>query len=169
MLFLSLRVIHMLLAAIWIGAAALLTFVVLPAIEDAGQAGNATMAAMARQGLVVLMAVLGGMTALTGLVLFWHFTGGFDPEISRSHAGMAFGIGGAFGLLATILGASVTGRSAKKMIAAIEKAAAAPEGPARAALVQEAASHRARVLSSGRIGLLFMIIAMVCMAVGHYV
>ena len=32
----------------------------------------------------------GGHTVLTGIYL-WRFTGGFDPEVSRSHAGMAFG------------------------------------------------------------------------------
>jgi len=159
----------MILAAFWFGSAALLAFIIAPALGDAGAAGNAAMSAMAKRGLVVWMAVLGGLTALTGIVLFWHFTAGFNPEISRSHAGMAFGTGGAAGLISVILGGAVIGKAAKKMVEAIDKAAATPEGPARAALLQEAHVQHQKLVSSSKIGMLLMLIAFVCMAVGHYV
>jgi hypothetical protein len=125
------------------------------------------MSSMAKRGLVVWMAVLGGMTALTGLALFWHATA--DPGFMGSHAGRVFGTGGAAGLIAVILGGSVIGRSAKKMVQAIDKAAALPEGPARAALLQQAQAHHRKLESTSRIGMVFMLIAFVCMAIGHYV
>jgi hypothetical protein len=169
MWFLGLRVVHILLAATWLGAAALRTLVVVPAMGNASANGSVVATAIVKNGLVTVMAMLAGLATLTGIVMYWHFTGGFNPEISRSHAGMAFGLGGAAGLIAAIVDGSITGRSAKKMVASIEKAAAAPDASARAALLKEAAAQRATVASSGMLAFALMVVALVCMAVGHYV
>ena len=34
------------------------------------------------------------LTLVSGLVLYWRFTGGFDPSGAATHAGLAFGFGG---------------------------------------------------------------------------
>src|SRR5229473_268203 len=109
-LFLTLRVIHVLLAAILIGATVFTSFLLMSAVEAAGPAGGQIMIGLNRKGITAFFGATGGITALTGIYLFWHFTGGFDPEISRSHAGMAYGIGGLAGLLAVIIGGAVVGR-----------------------------------------------------------
>ena len=88
-LFLTLRVLHVLIAAVWVGATVFMTFLVMPAIEASGPAGGQVMMGLNRKGITAFFAALGGTTVLTGLYLFWRFTGGFDPAISRSHAGMA--------------------------------------------------------------------------------
>src|SRR5437899_1178711 len=99
-LFLSVRVLHVLLSAIWLGATVFTSILLMPVIEGAGPSGGQVMMSLERKGLTPFFASIGGISVLTGFYLYWHFNGGFDPEISRSHAGMAFGVGGVAGLLA---------------------------------------------------------------------
>lgn len=167
-LFLILRILHVLLAAVWIGSTVFMTVLVMPAIEASGPAGGQVMMGLNRKGLTAFFAALGGTTAVTGIYLFWRFTGGFDPEISRSHAGMAFGIGGLAGIIAVIIGGSVVGRSANKVMALMEQAMKLPETQ-RGPLMQEAGVLKERMKSAGSIVLVMQIIALTLMAVGHYI
>src|SRR5215470_555722 len=165
--FLAFRATHVFLAAIWFGSTVFISELLVPALDAAGPAGGQVMGGLNRR-VNVYMAILGGTTVLTGIYLFWHFTGGFDPEISRSHAGISFGIGGVCGLLAVIIGGAVIGRSSRKMLAVMEqmpKASAAQ----KAALMQEADALRGRMKTFGSLVLLLQIIALLTMALGHYV
>ena len=167
-LFLTLRVVHVLLAAIWVGATVFTTFLLMPVVEGAGPVGGQVMSSLERKGMTAFFASIGGTAVLTGFYLYWHFTGGFDPEISRSHAGMAFGIGGVAGLLALIIGGAVMGRSSKRMMAVMGQLASAPEAQ-KGPLLQEANSLREKMKSFGRIVLLLQVVALVLMALGHYI
>jgi len=167
--FLAIRSAHVLLAAIWVGAVALMVFFVLPALKQTGPAAGPMMAAIARRGLNAFMGALGGLTVVTGFYLYWRFTGGFDPALSATRAAMVFGTGGIAGLLSVILGGAVVGRNMAKMVALGGKAMALPEGSERARLLTDSHAARDRGITGARIVLLLQIVALVCMAVGHYV
>jgi len=167
-LFLSLRAAHVLLAAVWIGATVFTSFLLMPVIENSGPAGGQLMQGLERKGMTAFFAALGGTTVLTGIYLFWRFTGGFDPEVSRSHAGMAFGIGGVAGIIAVIIGGSVIGRSSRKMLALMEQLPKATDAQ-KGGLMREADALRQRMKSFGAIVLLLQVIALLLMAVGHYI
>jgi hypothetical protein len=167
-LFLTLRVVHVLLAAIWIGATVFTAILLMPVIEGAGPTGGQIMASLERKGMTRFFAILGGLTTLTGIYLYWRFTGGFDPEVSKTHAGMAFGIGGVAGLLAVIIGGSMVGRSSKKMLglmAQLPKASDAQKG----ALMQQAEMLKGRMKTFGTLVVLLQVVALVLMALGHYI
>jgi hypothetical protein len=167
-LFLTLRVVHVLLAAVWIGATVFTSFLLMPAVEAAGPAGGQVMIGLNRKGMSAFFGATGGITVLTGIYLFWRFTGGFDPEISGSHAGIAFSIGGLAGLLAVIIGGAIVGRSANKVVALMEQAAKMPDTQ-RGPLMQEAGVLRQRMKTFGSLVLMFQVIALVLMAVAHYI
>jgi hypothetical protein len=167
-LFLSLRVLHVLLAASWLGATVFMSFMLMPVIEQSGQAGGQIMIGLNRKGLTAFFGALGGITVLTGIYLFWRFTGGFDPVVSRSNAGMAYSIGGAAGLLATIIGGSVVGRSANKVVALMEQMARVPEAQ-KGAIVQQVDTLRQRMRSFGLVVVALQVIALTLMAVAHYI
>jgi uncharacterized membrane protein len=93
--FLLIRVSHVLLAAIWLGAVVYTAVFVMPAVAESGPAGGQVMGAIARRGLTAFLGVVAGLTIVSGVWLYWRFTGGFDPAVSASTGGMAFGIGGA--------------------------------------------------------------------------
>jgi hypothetical protein len=168
-LFLSLRVVHVLVAAVWVGSAAFMTFVLMPAIGTAGPAGGQVMVALNRKGIVPFFASVSGTTIVTGIYLYWRYTAGFDPELSASNAGMAYGVGGLCGFLAMMIGTMVIGRSSKRMIAVMEQVAKLPDGAEKLSYLGEAAALRAKLTTFGPIVVLLQVIAAGLMAVGHYI
>ena len=156
LVFLLLRVAHVLLAAVWIGMTAFVTQLLMPTIKEPGGMGGAPLAqAMMRRGLHIYMAALGGTVVLTGFYLYWRFTGGFDPVLSGTRGAMVFGTGGIFGTLALILGGALVGKNAKKMAAATT--------------TSEFEAARDKTATYGRIVLVLQLIAIAAMALGHYV
>jgi len=101
MVFLGLRALHVLVAGIWIGSTTFLAVVLMPAIDAAGPAGGQVMLRLSTRN-TTYMTSLGVATILSGIYLLWRFTGGFDGGVLASHAGKAFSIGGAAGILAVI-------------------------------------------------------------------
>ena len=99
--FLGLRALHVLVAGIWIGSTTFLAVVLMPAIDAAGPAGGQVMLRLSTRN-TTYMTSLGVATILSGIHLLWRFTGGFDGGVLASHAGKAFSIGGAAGILAVI-------------------------------------------------------------------
>lgn len=168
-IFLLVRALHVLLAAVWVGASVFMVVFLTPTIAAAGPAGGPIMAGLARRGLNGFFGSLGGLTVVSGIYLYWHFTGGFDPMVSRSHAGIAFGVGGAAGILAVIVGGAVVGRAAQKLQELGPRAATLPEGVERAGLFAQMAGIQRRMQIGGWVVLVCMLIALVLMAVGHYI
>lgn len=166
--FLIIRVLHVLLAAVWVGAVFAATFFFLPAIQDAKAAGGQVMIGVQKRGMTMFIPAIAGLVTLTGMYLYYRFTGGFDPVISGSMAGRVFGTGGIAGILAAIIGSGV-GRKGKKAVAIMQQAGPMPDGPGKAALMQQAAALQRKMATSSKITLVLMAIALVCMSVGHYV
>jgi len=167
--FLTMRVLHVLLAATWIGATVFMSLLLMPVVDSAGPAGGQIMIGLNKRGLNAFFGAIGGLTVLTGIYLFWRFTGGFDPEVSRSHAGMAFGIGGVAGILATILGGAIVGRSAQKLVNLIEEAGRTSDAGRKGAIMQEVGALKGKMTTFGSIVLLLQVVAAALMAVGHYI
>jgi uncharacterized membrane protein len=168
-MFLALRATHVLFAAMWIGSTFYMSFLLTPAVEGAGPAGGQMMMRLDRQGLHKYMAAVAMTTIASGVYLLWRFTGGFDPGVAATHAGLAFGIGGASGVLAGIIGATVVGRSGAQVVAIMTLAVGAPDGPAKGALLQRAAALQQRIKGGTRMIMVLQAIALMLMAVGHYV
>ena len=127
------------------------------------------MSALVKKGSHQYIASIGGLTVLTGIYLFWRFTGGFDPALSGSRAGITFSIGALAGLIALILGGSMIGGSIKKAVALGEQMARMPEGADKAAVAAQINALRARIETFSPIVLGLLFIAMAAMALGHYV
>jgi hypothetical protein len=168
-LFLAVRVLHILLAATWFGAAVAMMFFVIPAIKEAKGAGGAVMAGVQKRKYPMIMQAIAGLTVLTGFYLYYRFTQGFDPEISRSMGGRVFGTGGIAGILSLVIGASVVGRTMAKIGETMAKAATLPDGAEKAALMASVGPLQARAEMFGKLVLVLMVIAIVAMSVGHYV
>ncbi len=168
LMFLAIRVLHVLLAATWLGIAVFMTWFLGPAMAAAAPAGGPVLTAITRRGFHTFMGVISGVTVLSGIYLYWHFTGGFDPAISGSHAGMAFGAGGLFGIVGAGVGGAVVGRSARALEALGAKMPTlAPEE--RAAAATQMIALGARLETGGRIVIAVLTIALTLMAIGHYI
>jgi hypothetical protein len=168
-LFLSVRMAHVLLGAIWFGAIVLMVLYVAPAVQQSGPAGGQVMGNLVRRGLTTFMPSIAGLTIVTGILLYWRFTGGFSGAIIHSNAGLAFGIGGTAGLAALIIGGSMVSRGMKTIVGLAGQAAALPEGAERAAIMQRMNALRERTAKASKVVLALVTIAMVLMTLGHYV
>ena len=169
LIFLALRVLHVLCAATWIGTTVFTSLLLGPAVDDSGPSGGQVMARLDRRGFHAYMAILAGTTVLTGVYLLWRFTGGFGSGVVATHAGLAFGVGGVSGVLALIVGAAIVGRSAKQVVDLMGRATGMPDSPAKGSLVQQASAARRRMKAGARVVLLLQAVALVLMTVGHYV
>jgi uncharacterized membrane protein len=169
LLFLALRATHVLCAAVWIGSTAYISLLLTPAVEDAGPVGGQIMMRLDRRGLHTYMAVVAMTTIASGAYLLWRFTGGFDPGVVATHAGMAFATGGLSGVIAGIIGATVIGRGGAQVVAIMTEAVPMPDGPAKGALMQRAAGLRMRIKAATRVVIALQSTALILMAVGHYV
>ena len=167
--FLVVRALHVLLAACWIGATLFLAMILMPTLRQMGTGANDLVIGIDRRGLTPFMASLGGLTVLSGIWLYWHFTGGFDPAVSASHAGIAFGVGGAAGIVAVIIGGAIIGRGWIKMSAAAAEASTLDDERGRAAKLRVVDALRRRVILATRVVLALQIVALTLMAIGHYI
>jgi len=167
-LFLLLRAAHVLLAAIWVGATVFTTMILMPALQDSGPAAGPVVGALMRRKMPAFMAALGGTTVLTGLYLYYRFTGGFDPALSGSMGARVFGAGGVAGIAALIIGGAVISRGTKKLAELGDRLPNTPEAQ-RGPLLAEMNAARKRVATFSRIVIVLQGIAVIAMAIGHYV
>jgi uncharacterized membrane protein len=167
LLFLTMRALHVVLAAAWFGALLFMTLYLGPSVDEAGPAGGQLMNIMVRRGVPKYMASLGGLTVVVGFYLFWRLTG--DPAFAGSHRGIAYSVGALTGIIGLILGGSMIGGSVKKLSALGPKAASMPEGAERAALMATMAALRSRVALFSKIVSALLFISMVTMALGHLI
>jgi hypothetical protein len=169
LLFLAMRVFHIVLGAAWLGTAVAGSFFFLPSIAEAGPEGGKIIVALVRRKFMTYIASVSGLTVLTGFWLYWRFTSGFDPGMSASSGGKVFGAGGVLGLIAAILAVSGVSRNVKKVLRLMAQMNATSDEKARAALLQQATKHRHTAMIIGRIVALLLIMTAMLMAVGHYV
>ena len=162
LVFVALRSLHIAVAALWLGSAAVLFWFVLP---SAGTLAPDTIARLARHKHHAFMASIAGTTVLSGFLLYWHLTG-FSAAGMGSHPGMIFGIGGALGLSALIVGGAVIGKSASQ----IATLYASGEASARSTETSLAIDQLARRMAgAGRLTIALLLATLILMTLGHYV
>ncbi len=167
--FLTIRAAHVLAAALWIGATVFMSTLLTPALSGAGTAGGYLMHRLNRRGFPIYMSIVGASTVVSGLYLLWRFTGGFDPSVSASHAGLVFGTGGVAGLLAGIIGGAVVGRSGRQLEGLLGQSMSEADDHVHRALLARVAVLRRRMAVGTRVVVALQLVALVCMSVGHYV
>ena len=150
------------------GAMTALGLFVLPALGRLGPDGPKVITQMLKSGIHTFMASIAGLTILSGLYLYWHFTNGFDPTISRSAGGMMFGIGAVLGIVAGALGGRI-GRVMKGLEAAGATLATTTDAAARTRVEGEVSDLRAKAATLSHVVLVLLLITIVLMALGHYV
>lgn len=162
-LFIFVRVVHVVTAAIWLGSAFFAGWFLMPAMRDAGPEAGKLMAAVQKRGWIAIAPIIATITVLSGFYLYRPYMG------DSGHAAALFGYGGVVGIIALVIGAVVVSRSVSKATSLMAKVAAMPEGPGRAAAVTTATQLRARALLFTRIMSLLLILAAAMMTMAHYV
>jgi hypothetical protein len=166
--FLTVRVLHILLGATWLGMAAFVVMFLIPAVRDAGPDGGKVMLGIGRRKLPAFIASISGLTVLTGLWLYWRFTDGFSPALAGSMGARVFGAGGVLGIAATAIAGAVVSKNMKRAVALLTELQTA-EPSRHGSLITQITTHRDKAAAGARIVLALLIVTVVLMALGHYV
>ena len=168
-MFLFFRILHVMSAAFWFGAAVFLSRFLVPSIKAAGPAGNPVMEQLTRvRKLPIWMMSAAMLTILSGLVLFWYNSAGFTNEWMGSGSGKAFGGGALFGILAAIIGIGGAMPAGRKlgMIGADLRTRGTPPSPQEVANVAQLQGKLQRI---GDIVALLLVIALFAMSAARYI
>jgi uncharacterized membrane protein len=160
---LTIRVIHVLGACIWLGAAFFAAWFLLPAMREVGPDAGKVMAAVQKRGWLVVLPIIATTTVLTGFWLYRPYMG------AEGNAAKYLGYGGVIGVLALILGAGVVSRLMNGAVKLSAEATAMTDATKRAAAMSKANEMRAKALTWARIVSLLVILAAVLMSMAMYV
>jgi uncharacterized membrane protein len=163
---LVLRWIHIVAGSLWVGFAVFVTFLLVPAIEDAGPAAAAIMPALGRRGMITILPLLAISTSLTGLALYWRDAGGQLADFLKTPTGLMLGVSGGLALVAFVVGISITRPSMMRAGALLESL---PNAPAeeRAQRLATASQLRARGARAGRYASVLLLLAATGMAIAR--
>lgn len=163
----TLRLIHILSGAFWIGAALFNVILLVPTIRAVGPAAGPVMQHLVQvKKLPVWLLGSGVVAFFSGLSLFYLASGGFKNEWMHSGAGRTFGLGAVFALLAILIGMLFTTPAAKRAGALAASLGGKPPSPEQAAALT-AAQKRIGVTSG--LATLFVFLATCAMAVARYI
>jgi hypothetical protein len=169
MSYLIIRVIHVICAAAWLGSVVLAAWILLPALNEAGADAGKVGALIDKRGMHAFMGIVSGLAVLSGIYLYWHYTAGFSPEISRSHGGMAFGFGGFVAIAALIIGGSGVGRGLKKASEMSAQAMSTTDPAARQRLLASAQAARVRATGMAKVVSILLLITISLMSIALFI
>ena len=167
MLVLILRLLHIVLGAVWVGMAVFTAVFLGPAMQDAGPQGGKVMEALMKRGMMTALPILAFGTILSGVWMYWRMSAGFQASFVTSRLGLALGLGGLMAILGFALGMMVT-RPAMMRVAALSQGLAAASEADRAAQMAEIGRLRARGTLASRIGTVLLVLATAAMAIARY-
>ncbi len=125
---LILRLVHILAGVFWAGTVFFYAIFLLPRVKAAGPVGGQFMQKLSQPPLPASLSAAGGLVVLSGILMYWRDSGGFQATWIRTFPGLALTIGGLAGLTAIVLGVVVS-RPAATRLGVLGKEVAGSGGP----------------------------------------
>ena len=162
-----LRFVHIVSGVFWAGAIFLMVGFIFPAVRAAGPQAGRFMQEVGRRRLPVFMNLAGGLTILSGLIMWGGAVASTDGAWLDTRAGIVITVGAVATIIGGAIGGSVAGRGGRRL-AKIGETIQASGGVPTAEQTAEMAAVQARMAKAMRVvaGLLF--IAVTTMATARY-
>lgn len=167
-LMIALRLLHVVLGVFWAGTLFFVAWFLIPSVGEAGPDGAKMMQALQRRGMLNIVPVAALLTILSGLVLYWRVSGGFQPAWAGSALGMSLGIGAVAAIVAFIIGVFVMRAATLRAGALTQTVPQLTDASARDARMAEIQGLRMRAATAARWVASLLLIAVVTMAVARY-
>jgi len=164
----TLRLLHIVLGSIWVGAVVFTTYWLGPAVAEVGPDGGKVMAALQRRGLMNFLPLVAVLTIISGLWMFGQSTATVGAAWVHSPFGMALSVGALVAIVAFILGILVMRPAMLRAGSLMQGMAALASDAERSARMTEIQALRASGASIGRIVAVLLLIATAAMAVARY-
>jgi uncharacterized membrane protein len=166
---LLLRLFHIGTGVFWVGGILIFARFLFPTVLALGPAAGPVMDHMNRV-LKLPNSLIGAavVNILSGFLLYWRDSGGFQGAWMSSGTGMTFGTGGVFAILALVIGLSVNAPTAKQLgaLGAAIQAKGGPPSPDQAAEMQRLQKRLGVALRAVAI---LLVLATAAMALARYV
>jgi uncharacterized membrane protein len=161
---LVLRLVHVVAAIVWGGGALIMEFFIGRSIAGTGESGQKfAQHLMNTVKMHKFMIAAAASTVVAGGLLYWHDSNGLSSAWMHSNAGIGFGIGSFFGLIAFIFGAIFGASNAK-----LAQVGAQIQGkPSDEQMIQIQVIQK-RIKTVSPIHVYSMLIAMIFMATARY-
>lgn len=162
-----LRLIHLFSSVFWVGTIFFYALFLLRRVKAAGPVGGQFMQQLSQPPLTATLSSASGLAVLSGILLYWRASGGFDSAWIGTAPGLALTAGGVTALLAMVIGVIVSRPAASRMAALGREIAAAggPPSPAQAAEVQALSARLERALYQTAY---LLVITLIGMAIARY-
>jgi uncharacterized membrane protein len=161
-----LRILHILAGAFWLGGAVTTAFFLLPTVKATGPIGGQFAGALIqRTHLPEWLTAAGGISVLSGLLLYWDFYAGlswtgFEPQV-------VIGIGGLVAILSLAIALFFSRPTAARM-GAIGKAIQAQGTPPTPTQLAERDQLLTRLTNFAMVNAGLVVVTATCMAIGRY-
>lgn len=163
-----LRIIHIVAAVFWVGAALLFFFFIQPTAKDLGPQGGPFMGHLTqRRKLPQAITSASAVTVVAGLLLYWESSGGLNRAWIESGPGIGFTVGGLAAIAAFLLGLVAVKPAVTKMgkLGGEVQASGGPPSETQAAELQRL---EGRLRVAGNTNVTLLLIAVVAMAIARY-
>lgn len=163
------KVVHVLAGAFWFGVMVFNGGFLLPSLQATGPAAGAVMRQLAQvRRLPVYLTATVHLALLTGFLLLYPFSNGFDRAWFGSRQGILLSNGMLAAIVAAVLGTVVNSRTAKRL-GELGAAAQAAGGPPAPELLGTMQALQAKLLLFTRLTAALLVIAIASMAAARYV
>lgn len=169
MLMILLRLIHVVGAIFWVGAAMFTGFFLIPALKETPATMGQVAQALAKRGFMAVMPIVGLLVILSGGAMLWISSGGNLHMYMQTPSGHTFTMAGGVGILSLIIGLVFTKPANMKAGELGAKLQAATDPAEKARLGQEMAAAGKAAAMWTMIVTILMIIAAAGMAIARYV
>jgi len=166
-LIVTLRLLHIVSGAVWVGAVVLTAFFLMPAIVASGPAGGQVMREFGNRKYSQIVMSLMGITVLSGVGLMWVISAEFTGAWFSSPMGRTISLGAALTIVASVFGFAVSRPTATRM----QQLAAEMQGSGGPSSAEQAAQMKAlqsRMLLSARVVAVLLLVAVASMATARY-
>lgn len=162
-----LRLVHMFAGVFWTGSIFFLALFLLPRVKQAGPIGVQFMQRLSQPPLTATFSTAAGLVVLSGILLYWRDSAGFQTAWIATPVGLAFTLGGLMGVGAASIGIFVSRPTANRMGALGREIAAAggTPTPAQGAEAQRLSARLERALYQTAY---MLVIALLAMSVARY-
>ena len=158
------KLVHIFAGVFWIGAAAIVSLFLVPAVRASGPAGGTVMKQlMGKQKLTLWINIAAILTVLCGVGMYQHRMGSFKLLPLDTLYGFGLTVGSLAGLSAFLFGAFVQGRNARRM----GKIIAELKGPPTPEQGAQIASLQRKLFIGGIFGVTLLTIALAGMILTH--
>lgn len=163
----ALRLIHIFSGVFWAGTAFFFISFLQPVVKASGPEGGKVMQRLALSRFPSAMPLIGGLTVLSGLAMYWFLSGGLQLRMIMTAPGLGYTLGGVAALIAFVIGIAVT-VPATKGVAAVAKELMASGNPPTPAQMSRIQGMQMKLATGALWNTIFLAVAVAMMAVARY-